>query len=121
MENHPTPSFSPVPAYAPDQKRFAHIAKDAVKLSARQLIAQLGFQETDDPSLRGKAIGFMEMGHENIEAGKDRERLRREFHFMNLRYKIWYGVRADPARPPTRYCVAATLGAYNILRLLVND
>ena len=63
----------------------------------------------------------MVMRHENIEAGKDRERLRREFHELNPLYKIWYGVRADPARPPTRYCVAAPQGAYNILRLLVND
>jgi len=63
----------------------------------------------------------MVMRHENIEAGKDRESFRREFHKLDPLYKIWYEVRADPARPPTRYGKPAQLGDHNILWLLVND
>ena len=71
--------------------------------------------------MRREAIGFLEMRHENIEAGKDRERLRREFHDLDPLYKIWYAASADPARPPTRYGIAGGLREYHIMWLLIND
>jgi len=32
---------------------------------------ELGFKETDDTGLRGEAIGFLEVRHEDIETGEN--------------------------------------------------